>query len=79
MEALGNREADGENLICFPHAAERSLVICMIKKLDRLLINWILNSNQILHEVIIETPQSLACYILHIHPVSFIFCGCCLP
>lgn len=45
MKDLDHRAEDGENLICLPCATERTPDICMIKNLDRLLINWILNSN----------------------------------
>lgn len=40
VEDLDLRDVDSEILICFPSAAER-IIICMIKKLKGLLINWI--------------------------------------
>lgn len=74
VEDLDHRKEDGENLICLPCVAERTPVICMIKKLDRLLINWILN--QILYNVIIQTtdknPQSPPRYVLQVHFVYLI-------
>lgn len=58
VDDLDHREADGKNLICLPPVAKRTPIICMIKKLDRLLINWILNSNQILYDVTIPSSDS---------------------
>lgn len=58
VDDLDHRDDYGKNLICFSHVAKRTPIICMIKKLDRLLINWILNSNQILYDVIILSSDN---------------------